>query len=256
MTWTRYKTRRRRLSFAKANLSLVFAVGGSFLVSAIAASLLFSVSDQAWASGAIFGTVMCSGFWVIRDLVDRGSGASTSLTGHEGEDWTEDALSRIPRSITVRGLVFENSYDVDHVVVCPDGIKAVETKRNAVGDIDLQAPWPSSDLRVYAADANRGARRIKYLLLSHGIRIDVEAVVVIWGPGIRDAMGGVKVINGVTFLVGRQAKTWSTLFSRRVLDDETMSQIYAALNEQSRIQQESLFKARPLRRRLQLLLGR
>lgn len=53
---------------------------------------------------------------MIRDIIDRSSGAGTALTGAEGEMFTRQELSKIPGLQVINNLQWDG-FDVDHIAI-------------------------------------------------------------------------------------------------------------------------------------------
>jgi hypothetical protein len=96
--------------------------------------------------------------------------------------------------------------NVDHVLYGPRGVVAVETKFTSM-------TWTARGSTLEGPvgepldQALRAARRIRLLLKSKGIVVDVAPALAVWGPGSRALR--TSTIGGIHLLVGRQQKEWA-----------------------------------------------
>lgn len=163
-------------------------------------------SRGVWLGGAIVGLL-----WLVWEMVRALShGADHLWRGAEGEEFTGDELRKLKRHARwyVIDRVEFDVLDVDHVVVGPGGVFAVESK-NYSAEIDLRQPpgWLSST----SQQAHTNARKIKGLVRRHA-DVEVRPVVVLWGARIANVPGGCAVVHDVLYCVGRQGRHWRTAF--------------------------------------------
>jgi hypothetical protein len=132
----------------------------------------------AWAVGSV------GWLWIL-----FGNGY-TYLVGHQGEMSTRDVLRRAQRKGTIFGWVDNvelDRADIDHVVVAPCGVLAIETKYS-------KAKVRPRDVEAWTAQAAGRARKTSSVMLSSGIkrRESVRPLLVVWGaaPGLEEAFGG------------------------------------------------------------------
>jgi Nuclease-related domain len=93
--------------------------------------------------------------------------------------------------------------DVDHVVVGPSGVYAIDTKYTD-SLCDLASKKNARQVRAWANKAYDAARPLRLLLVhQHRIRIEVTPMVVVWGT---EVTGEPQMIDGVPVLKGRH---WS-----------------------------------------------
>lgn len=118
-------------------------------------------------------------FLVSRGLPHRGMGA-------DAEQWTAEELARLDGK---RWAVFHHvptdHGDIDHVIVGPGRVYAVESKWTARTDLDRF-------LKGAAWQAERQAADLARLLDAGGVRRHVRPLLVLWGPGIRQGEFGEK----------------------------------------------------------------
>jgi hypothetical protein len=106
------------------------------------------------------------------------------VNGLEAEGWTsKDLRHGLGKDWQVVDWISFEFHDVDHVVVGPDGIFAVETKRTD-SKLNLRSGNGRTRALEWIEQATDGSRSVRYLLSSFGYRLRVSPVVVVWGPEI------------------------------------------------------------------------
>jgi hypothetical protein len=140
------------------------------------------------------------GFFLMVFLV--AVGVAQRQMGGTAEQWTAEILEQLDRGswFVAHDVSFE-AMNVDHVLVGPRRIYAVETKWTS---------WHGNPQFLHGARRNamRGARRLQSLLASQGLQREVTPLVVVWGPGT-EAMGAEPLWeDAVGVVAGRHADTW------------------------------------------------
>jgi hypothetical protein len=117
--------------------------------------------------------------------------------------------------------------DVDHIAVGPAGVLAVQTRWTDRADSRGKP----------AARARIAAHQIRRALASREIDVEVVPAVLMFGPGLTEEPGGVKVADAVAILNGYQAGEWLDQLGRRsLLDQRTVDAVrgvIADLREQA-----------------------
>jgi hypothetical protein len=134
---------------------------------------------QAWfLAGLLVGLVpyFMSKFMASRGLTQRELGA-------DAEEWTAQELARLDkrRWVVIHDVPLERS-NIDHVVIGPGCIYAVETKWTARDDHERF-------LNGAAGQAERQAEDLRQVLSEHGIDRDIIPMLIVWGPGIAGRLG-------------------------------------------------------------------
>lgn len=151
------------------------------------------------------------------------------VRGDLAEQWSADALSKIRGWRTTNGLSFPDG-DLDHVVVTPSGVLAVETKyRFHQPDKRRLAAQRRNDLEA----ATRAARKTTSVLRSKdiGYSATVTPVLMIWGKGSPDLPEGYTQVDGAFVLDGDHSALWSHLFNAPLLPPDTRTAIHEALSK-------------------------
>ena len=111
------------------------------------------------------------------------------MRGYVAEKFSVEALRKVRGWTVVDSVAFEHS-DVDHVVVTPSAVLAVETKHH---QSDLPRTSRAAHERAHRdlACARTAAAKTRSLLRSAGFaHIPVTPVLMIWGPGAPDIADG------------------------------------------------------------------
>jgi len=131
------------------------------------------------------------------------SGASSRASGGEAERFTSQELRKLSPA---RWFVFDHvqfaDFDIDHVLVGPGAIFAIETKWRT------RAPT-HKDLREFTNQAQWSADRLRRFLSTKGVNRTITPLVVLWGPEhgkVVPAEG--KEIDGVLVVGGAHHATW------------------------------------------------
>jgi Nuclease-related domain len=181
-------------------LGLVIAIA---VITTLVVGLVLG-TDAFWL-GFIIGVggtgAACYAVWLATET----TGARSWLVGSNAEVWTGEELNRLGNDWRrVDCVPFGQIFDVDHLVVGPAGVFAVETKFTAV---PWRADGPSFELRRAVRNAEWKARKIRLMLKAAG-NPGTTPVLVIWGPGAPDIDGGSALFDGVLVCEGRKAAEW------------------------------------------------
>lgn len=153
--------------------------------------------------GLAQGSTIATGYFLIARLFHMQTGAIWHLAGIHGENNTRDILKGARRREDIFDWIDNVEVaggDVDHIVVAPSGVFALDSK------------WHlrSTDDATLSRDTERAvaaARRARLILRSEGILADVKPVVVIWGNTSSTAIEA-GIDREVIVLRGRQLKSW------------------------------------------------
>ena len=144
------------------------------------------------------------------------------VRGYLAETFSLESLRKVPNWLIVDNLPFDG-VDVDHVVVTPSGVLAVESKHhNAVSTATAQR-----DLD----DARRAAQRIRLFLGSIGhAQALVTPVLMVWGPGQPTLPQGVRLVDDVYLVDHDHPELWSYQFAAPLLAPPQRAQIHETLS--------------------------
>jgi len=235
---------RQRLRTIPTRIWLQFGV---VFACSIGASLVvtISLSGLTFLSGLLLGgsaaTLLLMGIWLIIEV----AGARSFAIGGLAERWTADDLRRLGREWkVVDDVPFNNSFNVDHVAVGPQGVFAVETKFTSVPWL-IDAGEPNAALRAAMEATSRRAHKLWFVTYNVG-RPRVTPVLVIWGPGAPNLSAGGLQVGDVLVCQGATGKAWR----QRLLDaapayDANERQAFVdAISEHIRVQEGGLAKGR------------
>lgn len=155
----------------------------------------------------VIGAAVASSAWALYSVIAEASGTSYFAMGAEAEGWTADALKPLVRAgwYAVHNVEFDGR-DIDHVVVGPGGVAAIETKWSSNS---WHGPDNRERLAASCLQAWEGAASIAKLLRAAGnppgvVDLDVSPILVLWGIDLRDAPEAEQRFdrNGVTVTSG------------------------------------------------------
>lgn len=129
-------------------------------------------------------------------------GIAQRQMGGDAEEWTATELRKLDRRWSVFHDVPVGRGNVDHVVVGPGRVYAVETKWTGSGG-------RTRYLRPAARQAGRQARALASQLRQRGCRDEVIPLLVIWGAGVGDALGAQPQLwEGTRVVAGAHSDVW------------------------------------------------
>jgi len=187
--------------------------------------------------GLVLGGTVVSGAWVDVLFVVALSGAATTFMGAVGESWTAQDLRWLSRKgwYLVNGFKLHDEWDIDHVLVGPNGVLSIESKWS--GD-----PWPLRDGDRFmqnrresaASQARRNADDLAGWLNRAGIAVSVTSVLVLWSGAATGDDGWVERGHGRTVILqGPHLRSWlrTELPTISPLSVQSADRIYAHLEQ-------------------------
>jgi hypothetical protein len=169
--------------------------------------------------GFIAGAVAASGYWMVKLKLWQLTWRQTR--GVEGESRSAELLSDVPQWQVVND-VFVNGRNVDHVVVTPLAVLAVETKY-----WDEASPQVHKGRRQSAIEqARSNAATVRHLLRSRGLGFDLPVwpVVMAWGPGAEPTQ-----LGPVDVVAGEDARSWIAAYQNGAIHPDLAAQVRTAL---------------------------
>jgi hypothetical protein len=203
-SWTRDYVWRIRLDFLRRIWRLNLGLA-SIAVTFIAVVLLAVPGE--FLRGLLVGAVLAAVPAVLGIVVMQATGTAQRSMGATAEQWTASELRRLQRhgSRVVNHLALDRVSDIDHVLIGPTGVIAVETKWFGDG-------WDGHTVTPRLTDAidqlQRNARRLRLWELTRKLRSDaIPPVLFIWGYARDHHTRPVApvTINGVTVVHGTPA---------------------------------------------------
>jgi hypothetical protein len=156
------------------------------------------------------------------------------MRGDMAEQWTAEAFAKQHWKI-INNLIFTDG-DLDHLVIAPCGVLAVETKyRYRQSDPRRLVQQRRRDLEA----AQRAGRKTRSLLRSHQVRQDatVTPILIVWGPGSPDLPAGYRLTSDDVYVLdGNHPQLWSHLFNAPLLSSERRDSISAAVTQFQQLQ--------------------
>jgi hypothetical protein len=216
----RERAKRKRRAWYRRNWRPLLGVGLLFLTLAALTTFFVGPGTLRGFLLGVFATAYAT--LVIHSARDVTDARGWHL-GTEGETLTADTLRwfqlrrllRGERWHVVHSIHFRRG-DVDHVLLGPGGVYAIETKfRTTPTAVDRADETFSRAMR----QASEGAQRMGWLLEQKTeVPLDVVPVVMIWGSGFDRLENGHLLLDGVRILDGREARRWRPLVKREGLD--------------------------------------
>ncbi|WP_166680413.1 nuclease-related domain-containing protein [Kribbella sp. VKM Ac-2566] len=226
-----YPRRRLRLQltrFLRTNWWPILAFAGMCATATVPVTLVV----HGYLLGVAHGAVAMFFVAAVRHLFLVYTGSTRELSGAYGEDNTRDVLRRARRKRHVWNSIDNleiQSGDVDHLVIAPAGIYAIDSKWHAMNLTDAV-------LDRDAATACAAARRANLILRSiHLQALEAQPIVVVWGRGQRDLPEAGCVVGGVLILRGSDLRSWLSQRPAGAISQEHATEVVTKLR---------LFKAR------------
>jgi hypothetical protein len=159
--------------------------------------------------GLVAGAMFSSVLWLIIEV----SGARRYAIGGVAEAWTAGALAQLgPNWRRVHALPIGKVCDIDHVLIGPPGVFAVETKFTAVTwDFRPDRRGPMEDHALEGAA--RSAIKVRNVLHEAG-RPVVTPLLVVWGPGA-GKLPGWQDVGRTLVCAGRLAPDWLAFLANK-----------------------------------------
>jgi len=226
-------------------LALILVLSGLILIAPLAStaqSFLLGFLDAS-ALACFAGTVV-----VMAGSRGRSSGRSKGRSsgrssgrskGKFGEEATAKvvATGRRRRSgwKVVNGIFLAGHGDIDHVLVGPGGIFAIESKRTSARCSVEGSTVKGLTGREPISEAREAAREVERWLRHGplGMEVEVRPVVVIWGPGRIKFKEGWEQVDGVLVCDGPMDQRWLPQLDVSHLDQSTIDDIATALTRQA-----------------------
>jgi hypothetical protein len=191
---------------------------GAILIGVIAGGLVLIVPMPGWEHAYFLGLLTAAVIGTIGWVLYVAAGNHNEHYGMLGEEATAEAVLTLWRRLKgwrlVNGLYFDGHGDVDHILIGPRGVFAIESKWTNV-------PWSIGDDAIIRAtfQARRGAHKVGNVLrFERAIDLPVVPVVVLWGRGSPVIDGGTTMVDGVLVAEGRRKQTWVRQLDEITLD--------------------------------------
>jgi hypothetical protein len=188
--------------------------------------LALPIHSKGVAVGFVLGAVLLVACLSIERFEDP------QVLGSLAEQGTIGALTKVRGWRVIENLPFDG-VDVDHVVVTPSGVLAVETKYHGRTYPEAASRRMESDL----AAATAAARKVRLFLRSRNVNaaLDVKPVLAVWGPGSPDLPNGFRWAGDVLVADPAHPELWSHLFAAPLLGAPARDQAHAALAEYAEV---------------------
>lgn len=222
-SFTRRQLKAEARRFLQLNRGLLAKIG---LLAAVVCAIPLLLGTPAYATGLLHGAFIMTMFGIIAFGFLLSGSTVHLLAGSYGEAFTQEALGAARKDGSIWSAVHNVELlgqDIDHVVLTPSGVIAVESKwRFGAAD----AAW----LAAMTDQAFRKAAKTRSVLRSKGIDEvhDVRPVLVVWGGAGRQ-LPPVQTIGNVAVVRGDSLQTWLTGCSRGPLAEDNAAVLDARL---------------------------
>ena len=228
-SYARGLARRRQYAFMRENW-LALSVALLVAVAVLLVAARFVAND--FARGVVVGGGLAAVGGAMWNWIVQVTGTAPTMMGDLGEQWTANELRKLRRrGWAVVNHVTLRTRDIDHVLIGPGGVVAVETKWSA-------QPWTWSPMDPRIVEAARSARGHAHDLgLWHDLKSlgvgDVDSVVFLWGDGARGIPPGAE-IEGTAIVTGRTVGQWRTQLGEGRLAASQVEAAWTAVDAQCR----------------------
>jgi hypothetical protein len=210
------------LEALRANWLILLAF--ALLVGLLCVGLYGLPGSQEWHA-FLLGVFLTLGVVGELSAVHLASGSHQRSLGVFGEAATAEASCGIWYRLQgwrhVGGLYFQRHGDVDHAVIGPRGVYAIETKWTSEQWDLVNGQLVGAYTEGVLSQSLDSAERIRLALNYGRERLDVEVrpLLFLWEPGAPTVHGGFQDIDDVRVVVGR----WARLRHHRIFDGAPLS---------------------------------
>lgn len=218
--YARQQLRRDFRIFLRTNARIVLALAAGAAALTAFEALIFRGVALGFIAGVIV-TLLASALGVT--FLMHGSGFYR-LAGAWAEEFTRDELKKALRRGDVWSVVNGvrvGGQDVDHLVLAPRGIFAMDSKWHFRYDVDY--------LQVDVEKAERAASKARSILISLKQRREVTPIVVVAGPGRIPLVEAPVQLNGVEVIALDSLAAWLQERSTGRLSQDDAEQLAAKL---------------------------
>jgi hypothetical protein len=223
VSFPRWQFRQQLIRFLRRNWLMLLGFAAICTAGVVPLSFVLSGYLLGFLHGAlaVFIVSVVGLFFLVN------TGASRQLSGAFGEDNTREALRAAQRRHQIWGWIDNlevQGGDVDHLVLAPSGLHAIDSKWHANLD--------DSILQTDAAAAQRAARRARLILRSlRHPDLEVQPVVVVWGHAQGALREHSRMIDDVEIISGRTLRRWLNQRPSGTVSKHRAEQILTALHE-------------------------
>jgi hypothetical protein len=186
---------------------------------------LYALPGSKESHAFLLGVFLTLGVMGELSALHLASGSHQRSLGVFGEAATAEAACGIWYRLRgwrhIGGLYFQRHGDVDHAVIGPRGVYAIETKWTTEQWDVVNGQLAGAYTDGVLSQARDSAERIRLALNYGRERLDVEVrpILFLWGPGAPTVQGGFQDIDGIRVVEGR----WARLRHHRIFDGAPLS---------------------------------
>lgn len=172
----------RRLTFLERNRLRLLVLVAAYGALATGIGAMVGSLGSSWVSGLYWGAAVVGFLWAVNWFASLDGGFYVRA-GAWAEEWTSEAIrKRLPDSYVIDDFPLSGR-NLDHALVGPGGLYAIETK--------WRAKWKGRTmtltggrLEIERRQTASEAEELQQILLELGHNVPVRAALVLWGPGI------------------------------------------------------------------------
>jgi hypothetical protein len=197
----RAELRRESIGLVRRNAPLLLSIFGGYVAVGALVVWAFAAGGLSHVAAFLAGLLVGS-LGLLWNALLVSQGIAQRRMGSDAEEWTASELKKLDRRWRVFHDVPLRRGNVDHVVVGPGRIYAVETK------------WTGSRggeqfLRPAAKQAARQANELSTDLRGLGCDEEVLPLLVVWGGGVADSLGEKpKLWDDTRVVAGPHSSVW------------------------------------------------
>ena len=242
--WARAKARREQRAFVRGHWRVLLV---SLLVMLSVIGVCTLLVPAGFSQGFFAGSFSASIVALLAFQVVSSTGTAPTMRGDDAEQWTASELRKLRcRGWRVVNHVILTNTDIDHVLIGPGGLYAIETKWSA-----YRWKIDASEDRVLRAarQAGEGAKQLRlwHEVKRHGITA-AEPIVMLWGGGVEGLPGAqaATVVEGVRVVAGPAASSWLDSLPSGVLTASQVEAVWRGLDRHVGLRDPLEAEANPL----------
>lgn len=239
--WARRRSRDAYVRVIRRTWKVFLVVGlGSAALGGACLWLISNVVARSYAAGLLTATILGTLAYQVTQM----AGTSAVAMGEIAEQWTAQELRKLRRhGWRVVNHVLLRTWDIDHVLVGPGGVFAVETKWSAQ-PWELKPPGSGVARAVWQVSGNARDLSLWQPIKAAGAG-PARGVVVLWGPPVQDGVNAERArLDDVEVVTGRAIDEWRTSLPSSGLTESQVEACWGALESQVRLR-DSLGGAPP-----------
>jgi hypothetical protein len=228
-SWARARARSKQRAFLRERWQLLT---GFALLALALGIVVCALTPSPFMKGLVLGMVLAAVPGLLWSLTLQVTGTAPTMMGDEAEQWTAQELRKLRRlGWRVVNHFLLKQDDIDHVLIGPGGVYAVETKWS--GDRDSHFARARERDAVVQVSSNARSMTLWSELRKRGVT--VQPMVVLWGGGIRkwDETQRIRTLDGVPVMTGPTIGDWVRALPVDALDTRGIDEVWQVIEAQA-----------------------